>query len=127
MADPFSPDALYQSAREFALSALEAHHAGNHRRVPLYAGTALEHLAKASLARRSPALLAELKNDSSIHSVITLLRIEGAGSPASVRTVGLAGALRRVERFVKSKADKSDLVPLQATFARAMTRRSRSS
>ena len=109
MADPFSPDAFYQSACDFALSALEAHHAGNYRRVPLDAGTALEHLAKASLARRSPALLAELKNDSSIHSVITLLGIEGAGSPASVRTVGLAQALKRIDRFVKSKTDDRDL------------------
>jgi hypothetical protein len=109
MADPFSPDAFYQSARDFALSALEAHHATNYRRVPLDAGTALEHLAKASLAHRSPALLAELKNDSSIHSVITLLGIEGAGSPASVRTVGLAQALKRVNRFVKSKTDGRDL------------------
>jgi hypothetical protein len=31
MADPFSPDAFYQSARDFALSALEAHYAGNYR------------------------------------------------------------------------------------------------
>jgi hypothetical protein len=48
MADSFSPDAFYASAREFARSALEAHHAGNHRRVPLDAGTALEHAAKYS-------------------------------------------------------------------------------
>ena len=109
MADPFSPDAFYESAREFALSALEAHHAGNHRRVPLDAGTALEHLAKACLARRSPALLAELKGDSSIGSVIGLLRIEGAGGPAIVRTVGLSGALARAGLFVRSKAAKDDL------------------
>ena len=96
MADPFSPDAFYASAQEFALSALEAHHAGNHRRVPLDAGTALEHLAKACLARRSPALLAELKNDSSVSSLIGLLRIEGAGVPAKIRTVGLSEALRRI-------------------------------
>jgi len=109
MADPFSPDAFYGSAGEFALSALEAHHAGNHRRVPLDAGTALEHLAKACLARRSPALLAELKGESSIGSVIGLLRIEGAGVPAIVRTVGLSGALERAGRFVRSKAAKDDL------------------
>ncbi len=100
MADPFSSDAFYGSAREFALSALEAHHAGNHRRVPLDAGSALEHLAKACLARRSPALLAELKGDSSIGSVIGLLRIEGAAVPAIVRTVGLSGALARADLFV---------------------------
>jgi hypothetical protein len=54
MADPFSSDVFYQSARDFAVSALEAQNAGNYRRVPLDSGTALEHLAKASLARRSP-------------------------------------------------------------------------
>jgi hypothetical protein len=109
MADPFTPDAFYASAREFALSALEAHHAGNHRRVPLDAGTALEHLAKACLARRSRALLAELRNESSVNSVITLLGIEGAGAPAKVRIVGLSEALSRIRRFVKSKADRDDL------------------
>jgi hypothetical protein len=112
MADPFSPDAFYASAQEFALSALEAHHAGNHRRVPLDAGTALEHLAKACLARRSPALLAELKNDSSVSSLIGLLRIEGAGAPAKIRTVGLTEALSRIGRFVRSKAARDDLQTL---------------
>jgi hypothetical protein len=109
MADPFSPEALHGSAREFALSALEAHYARNHRRVPLDAGTALEHLAKACLARRSPALLAELKNESGFLSVMALLGIQGAGAPGSTRTVGLAGALARVSRFVRSKADDKDL------------------
>jgi hypothetical protein len=112
MVDPFSPDAFYASAREFALSALEAHHAGNHRRVPLDAGTALEHLAKACLARRSPALLAEMKGDSGVTSLIALLRIEGAGVPARIRTVGLTEALSRVGRFVRSKAVKDDLQTL---------------
>jgi hypothetical protein len=109
MADPFSPDAFCGSAREFALSALQAHHAGNHRRVPLDAGTALEHLAKACLARRSPALLAEMKNESSIYSLIGLLRIEGASGPAKIRTVGLSSALARAGLFVRSKAVKDDL------------------
>lgn len=110
MADPFSSDAFYESARDFALSALEAHHAGKNRRVPLDAGTALEHLAKACLARRSPALLAELKGDSGINSVMALLRIEGVAGPAAkIRTVGLTEALARARRFVRSKADKADL------------------
>jgi len=110
MADPFSPDAFYESARGFALSALEAHHVGNHRRVPLDAGTALEHLAKACLAQRSPVLLAELKGDSSINSVIGLLRIEGDTVPsAKIRTVGLYEALARARRFVRSKAVKADV------------------
>lgn len=112
MADPFGPDAFYASAREFALSALEAHHSGNHRRVPLDAGTAVEHLAKACLARRSPALLAELRKDSSFNSLIALLRLESAGVPVSVRTVGLSEALNRIGRFVRSKASKDDLQTL---------------
>ena len=109
MADPFSPDAFYGSARDFALSALEAHHAGNHRRVPLDAGTALEHLAKACLAQRSPALLAELNGEASVNSLIGLLRIEGAAVPTKIRTVGLSGALTRAGLFVRSKAVKDDL------------------
>lgn len=110
MADPFSSDAFYGSAREFALSALEAHHAGKNRRIALDAGTALEHLAKACLAERSPALLAELKGDSGINSVMGLLRIKGAAVPAAkIRTVGLTEALARAGRFVRSKADKDDL------------------
>jgi hypothetical protein len=109
MAGLFSPETLCQSARDFALSALQAHYDRNHRHVPLDAGTALEHLAKACLARRSPALLAELKNESGFLSVVALLGIPGAGAPGSIRTVGLAGALARVTRFVRSKADDKDL------------------
>jgi hypothetical protein len=48
-ADLFSSGAFHESARDFALSALEAHQAVKNRRVPLDAGTTLEHLAKACL------------------------------------------------------------------------------
>jgi hypothetical protein len=116
MADPFSPSAFYESGRDFALSALEAHHAGNHRRVPLDVGTALEHLAKACLAQRSPALLADLKGGSAISkggsaisSLIGLLRIEGASVPPKIRTIGLSEALTRAGLFVRPKADTDDL------------------
>ena len=109
MADPFSPDAFYEGARDFALSALEAHHAANHRRVPLDAGTALEHLAKACLAQRSPALLADLKGGSPIGSLIGLLRMEGASVPPKIRTVGLSEALARAGLFIRPKADTDDL------------------
>jgi hypothetical protein len=108
MADPFSADAFYASAKQFAVSALQAHHAGDHRRVSLDAGTALEHLSKASLAHRSPALLAELRGESSLGSVAALLGIAGF-DPAKVRTVGLMGALDRAGHFVRSRADMKDL------------------
>jgi hypothetical protein len=109
MADPFTPDAFYASAQEFALSALETHHLSNHRRVPLFAGTAVEHLAKACLARRSPVLLVDLRNDSSFNWLAALLSVEGAGVPAGIRTVGLSEALKRMRRFVRSKASEDDL------------------
>lgn len=114
MTESFSPNAFYDSAGEFARTALEAHHDGNHRRVALDAGTALEHLAKACLASRSPALLAELKNASSVGSVIRLLRIKGARlpAPAKIRTIGLRDALLRVGLFVSSDASKEDLETL---------------
>ena len=43
--------------------ALGAHYRGDHQRVAGDAGTALEHLTKACLASRSPALLADLKSN----------------------------------------------------------------
>ena len=112
MSDPFSTEAFCESAREFARSALEAHHAGNHRRVPIDAGTALEHLAKACLADRSPALLAEMKGEGSVASRVGLLRIQGAGPPAVIRTIGLTEALSRISRFVKPTVSREDLQTL---------------
>ncbi len=109
MADPLSPSVFYVSAQEFALSALEAHHSGNHRRVPLFAGTAVEHLAKACLARRSPALLIDLRNGSSFNWLAALLSVEGGKVPADIRTVGLSEALKRVRLFVGSRASQDDL------------------
>jgi hypothetical protein len=109
MVDPFTSDTFYTSAREFALCALESHYAGNHRRVPLFAGTAVEHLAKACLAKRSPALLLDLRRDSSFSWLVALLRVEGAGAAAGIRTVGLSEALNRMRRFVRSAASKDDL------------------
>lgn len=89
LADPFSPEAFYTSAHDLAHRALEAHNAGDYRCVPLFAGTAIEHLAKACLAQRSPALLAEMRRDSNIRSLIALLRLESAEAPVTIRTVGL--------------------------------------
>jgi hypothetical protein len=115
MADPFTPDAFYTSAQDFALRALDAHHTGDHRCVPLFAGTAIEHLAKACLARRSPALLVDLAKGSSFDWLVALLRIEGAGGrPVGIRTISLTEALNRMNRFITSKADQTDLQTLVA-------------
>jgi hypothetical protein len=72
--------------------------------VPIDGATAIEHLARACLAKRSPALLlAELKgnNDPSVLSLIALLGLEGAPYPPKIKTVSLSEALDRVKRFFK--------------------------
>lgn len=122
MATPLSPDAFYESARGFAQAALRAHHARDYRRVALEAGTALEHLLKACLARRSPALLVDLRNENGFSSLLQLLGIPGLVSVRSLqrgqptvprlRTVGLRDALYRVKMLVTSGASYGDLETL---------------
>ena len=110
MVAPLPPDAFCESAREFAETALAAHHARKYRRVAIDAGTALEHLAKACLAKRSPGLLAEMKDEASYHSLSRLLGITGGKtSPRPLRTVGLWNALKRARTFVTSKVAEQDL------------------
>ena len=108
MAEPLTPDAFYDSGRDFARTALEAHHVQDYRRMAVDAGTALEHLVKACLATRSPALLVELKGEASFQSLLWLL-----GMPSQqlrqLRTVGLRDALQRVKSFVVSPASDADL------------------
>jgi hypothetical protein len=99
-----SADAFATSAAEFGRSALIAHAQGNPRRVALDAGTALEHLAKAALSRRSPALLAEMRGPDSWRSLIYLL-----GIPTSPRTISLSVALDRMEAFTKRRVSSDDL------------------
>jgi hypothetical protein len=97
---------------EFAQSALDAHHARRFRRVAVDAATSLEHLAKASLAKRSPALLTELRNEANFASLLVLLGITGGRPPRQLRTVGLRDALARARVFVPSRASDADLQTL---------------
>lgn len=75
----------------------------------LDAGTALEHLAKACLTNRSPALLSELRGEPSFPDLLKLLGISSGKRPRPLRTVGLRGALERVGAFVASRASGDDL------------------
>jgi hypothetical protein len=76
---------------------------------PIFAGTAVEHMAKACLAQRLPVLLLDLRSNSSFNWLVALLHVKGAGVPANIRTVGLREALDRVRQFVRSKANRGDL------------------
>jgi hypothetical protein len=109
MPDSFSIEAFYDSALQFARTALEAHHNEDYRRVALDAGTALEHLAKAALASRSLALLADLRHESSVASLAWLLKVKDAKPPARIRSISLWEALLRVRPFVSSAATQDDL------------------
>jgi hypothetical protein len=109
VADFLTPDAFCDSAQEFARSALEAHHARRFRRLAVDAATCLEHLAKACLAKRSPALLTELRGEANYPSLLLLLGIAEGKPPRQLRTVGLRDALERVKVFVQSRAPDTDL------------------
>ena len=105
----FTPDRFYASASDFGQTALQARHSGQAQRLAVDAATCLEHLAKACLAKRSPALLTELRNESSFASLLRLLDIEAGPPPRQLRTVGLRDALVRVKVFVVSRASEVDL------------------
>lgn len=109
MVESFTSDAFYESAQDFARTALEAHHAQDYRRMALDAGTALEHLVKACLADRSPALLTELRGEANFYSLLRLLGIPIDQPLRQVRAVGLRDALQRVKVFVVSAASDADL------------------
>jgi hypothetical protein len=101
-------DELYSSARKFAQSALEAHHKDDHQRVAVDAGTALEHLTKACLANRSPAMLTELKPNN-WPSLLILCGFPEDRPRQQLRTVGLRDARLRLKSFVTSGATEADL------------------
>jgi hypothetical protein len=107
MASAPSVRALYTSAAKFARSALDAHNRGDHQRVALEAGISLEHLTKACLAKRSPALLVELR-PGNWGSLTALCGLSQPGLK-HLRTVGLRDACERVKTFVTSPASKDDL------------------
>jgi hypothetical protein len=104
-----TPGAFCDGAQEFARSALEAHHARRFRRLAVDAATCLEHLAKACLAKRSPALLTELRSEANFQSLLRLLGIADSKPPRQLRTVSVRDALERVKVFVQSPASDADL------------------
>lgn len=99
-------DGYVESAREFARSALLEHAEARWRFAALHAGTALEHLAKAVLARHSPALLVDLTG--SKQNVASLIALAGVRPTPVLRTVGMRGAVERVKAVMDRRWPVSD-------------------
>lgn len=112
MVFPPTTDDLCGSAQEFARSSINAYVYHKHHLVALYARTSLEHLAKASLTRRSPALIGELRGEDSFRSLLLLLGITAGSAPPPRRTIGLRVALQRARLLVTSNASWDQLMTL---------------
>jgi hypothetical protein len=102
---------LANSASSFARSALQALPSGEYATFALHAGTALEHLAKALLARRHPALIAAGDFDSLLHACG-----ESGLAKKRMRTINATVSIERAARFVPSIGN---LLPRLATLAEA--------
>lgn len=102
------PSALTASAKEWMADAIEALLEDSARKVVSLAPIALEHLGKATLALRNPALLVPLGNGNET-SLLVLTGQGDAKDKASLRTIGLTEVLSRAERVLgKCPVSKSD-------------------
>src|ERR1700693_115358 len=87
---------LSGSSSHFARSALQGFPSGEYATFALHAGTAVEQLAKALLARRHPALIAAHDFDSLLHACGD----SDFAQRTVMRTITVAESLRRAARFV---------------------------
>ena len=102
---------LIESASKFARSTIDAYGIPENDRVFFMAGVSLEHLLKACLASRHPALILDLKQKdswSSLHSILTNQQTQ----VKKFRTISLFEALERVKNLITSNANFQDLVNL---------------
>ncbi len=104
-------DDLIASSKRFAVRALAAHKSEDFELVPLFAATSLEHITKACLLRRNPALLTPMGGKENLN---TLLFLTGARveRPKKFITVGLKDAVYRLNEFIESEADQGAISKL---------------
>jgi len=90
-----------------------AHSRREFRRVTVDSATCLEHLLKACLATRSPALIVDLRRgEQSFSSLVQVLGIADAQPPQNLRTVSLRDALTRMNRFIPPPTSPEDIQTL---------------
>lgn len=102
---------LISSASKYAQNALDAYESSEYELFSIFAATALEHITKACLTKRHPALLLNLQGKDSWKS---LLFFVGATEkrPEKLVTVSLRDSLWRVGDFFESNARTDDLFQL---------------
>lgn len=92
------PEQLYESARRFGASAVQAFTDSEPEVFLLHAATSLEHLMKAVLATRHPSLIAGQDFDSLLHTVG--LPQHARRPPQVMRTIGMREAIERCMQLV---------------------------
>ncbi|MFE4991437.1 hypothetical protein ACFRH4_08805 [Streptomyces mirabilis] len=85
---------LFQGAKKFAHSALDAHANNDEEVFLLHAGVSIERLAKAVLAKKSPFFLMEMKGNDD-----ALFQIAGLEQATKIRTIGATQAIVRLKRL----------------------------
>lgn len=111
--DSFLPEVgdLIGSASKYAQSTIDAYGVPENDRVFFMAGVSLEHLLKACLARRHPALILDLKQKDSWSSLYSIL-VNQQSHSKKMRTISLSEALDRVNILVPTNAHHPDLLAL---------------
>ncbi|WP_051741129.1 hypothetical protein [Streptomyces xylophagus] len=117
MDDALSVENLLAGARRFAHLAMAAHDRSDHELFALHGGVAVERLAKAALAAKSPALLLEMRG-----KVDALFHLTGVKPSVSrVHTVGAGEAIARLRKLDVLPGDSGldDLIELRNGVAHA--------
>lgn len=94
--------ALADSATKFAHRAVDAHLDGEHEHFYLFAGVALEHATKSSLARLNVAFIAD---NFATSRALFYAEEDASKVPVSARTIGGAEAVKRAATFVPQFAE----------------------
>jgi hypothetical protein len=106
MDDPVSFDTLLTGARKFSALAMTACAGEDHELFALHAGVAVEHLAKAVLANKNPALLLDLRGGR--RSTDMLYHLTGVKSVSAEKewTIGAAEAISRLRDLEVLSGDR---------------------
>ncbi|WP_405542464.1 hypothetical protein OG478_12365 [Streptomyces phaeochromogenes] len=109
MNNALSSESFYQGAKKAAHKAMDDHGRPEYDEFALHAGVAVEKLAKAALAAKSPVYVAEIRNNSA--DMVMHLGGHVQLDEEKVRTVGATEAIKRLQKIgVLQKDSQLDLL-----------------